>query len=54
MPKTTPRHNIFILQKIKGKEIKNPGGEKYLICRGTKIRIRFAFSSETMQEKKEE
>jgi hypothetical protein len=46
--KLTPRHIIFKLHKIKDKEniLKE---EKHITYRGTRIRIAYDFSSETMQ-----
>ena len=53
--KSTPRHIIFKLQKIKDKEklLKGARGKKYLSYRGTKLRITFDFCSETMQARRE-
>ena len=52
MRKLTPRHIIFKLHKIKDKEniLKE---EKHITYRGTRIRIAYDFSSETMQAVRE-
>lgn len=52
--KSIPGHVIFKLQTVKDKEkiLREPRGEKQLICRETRIRITSDFPSETMQASK--